>query len=405
MKTTKLKVIGYLTLLVLVFLSACEKPFNDFLNEQFPEPSNMSSDILIDGEVAVPILDTYLSLENFIPHSDSSFWAEVDSADLVHLKMYFRDVAYLTAIDIYGSPLPTIYQKDSANIRTDTSKLKIYEKALSGHLFFNDPRIYFIFKNEIPIVNFFRLDTLFFHRIDGTAFEHTEDTKYYINAPTQVNTVDTTSVLIDKNRIPGLEDLFSPIPKFVSAFITIGNDQVQTPDPLNPVLPQQKVSLDVFVDLPLDAHLVDLVMGDTINFSLDTNVEEIESVTIKLILDNEFPVGGVSQLSFADTNDNGQIDDIIMNLFPDSGWEFAPAITDPNGTTTSSVVSSIKLVLTQGQIDTLNRFHASKVILTTNLNSYQSHTGQDVKIFGWYKLGAKLGVKVKYNANTGNLPQ
>ncbi len=403
MKTRQLTKIGYLALLMILILGACKKPIEDFINEQFPEPSNMSTDIMIDGAVAAPILNTYLKLENFIPHTDSSFWAEVDSNDLVHLKMYFRDVASLTAVDIFGDSLPTLYMEDSANIRTDTSKLKVYENALSGHLFFNDPRIYFIFKNEIPVVTFFRLDTLFFHRVDGTAFEHTEDTKYPINAPTQPNTVDTTSILIDKNRIPGLEDLFSPIPQYVSAFITVGNDSIQTPDPLNPVLPQQKISLDVFVDLPLDAHLLDLVMGDTVNFSLDTNVEQIQSVTLKLILDNEFPVGGISQLTFVDTNDNGGIDDVIMELFPGEGWKFEPAITNPNGESTSSVVSFVQIRLTQGQIDTLTRFHASKIIMTTKLNSYQSHTGQDVKIYGWYKLGVKLGIKVDYAGNTGDL--
>ena len=388
-------------------LVSCKKDINEFFNEQFPEVNNTTDNIFIDGEIAAPLINTKLTLRNFIPDLDSSLWAEIDENDLVHLRMYFRNVATITAGDLYGTPVPNPVPPDSTQVNTDTNKLKVYEHALSGHLFFNDPKFTFIVKNEIPVVTFVRFDTIRLHDYTGQVLDFRDETKHYIGAPSNPGEVDTTTILVDKNAIPDFEQFFSPVPKFTSFSITTGNDQTQTiPASYNYTLSgNEKISLDVDIDLPLDAHLVDLVMADTSDFSLpDTNIDQIKSVTIKLILDNDFPVGGIAQLSFADTNDNGGIDDIIMNVFDGDGWEFKQSITDPNGVTTSSVRSMIVKTITQEQLDTLKMYHASKIIFTSNLNSYQSHTGQDVKIYGRYQLGVKLGVKIDYAGNTGDIP-
>ena len=146
-------------------------------------------------------------------------------------------------------------------------------------------------------------------------------------------------------------------------------------------------------------RLEDLVLGDTVDFSLDTsnNVEQIDTVKIKLIFDNDFPFEGLTQLSFVDTNDLGNINDTIMNLFEGDGWLFESSITGPSGETTSSVRSSITITLTQEQIDLLITNHSSKIIVTSTLNS---DSGKDVKVYGWYQLGIKLGVKISYAGNT-----
>jgi len=393
----------------LLIISSCEKDFKEFLNEQFPEPTSTSTDMLIDGEIAAPILNTSFTLSNFIPSRDSSLWAEIDDDDLVHLRMYFTDIASFTSSAIYGTPVIIPILPDSMSAYTDTSKLKVYENALSGHLFFNDPQFKFIIKNEIPIVTFFKIDSL---RLISPAFDTTfvrSHKKYYINAPTTQFDLDTTNITVDKVEFPGFEDFFSPIPKFVACNVTVGNDEIITtlPPTFPAIVGNEKISIDLDVNLPLEARLEDLVMGETVPFSIDSieNYEEIQSITIKLILDNDFPVGGLSQVSFADTNNHGGIDDIILNLFGDEGWEFAPSITNPQGLTTSSKRSQITLEITQEQLTLLKNNHASMIIVNMNLNSYQSDTEQDVKIFGFYQLGVQLGFKINYTGDTGDLPQ
>lgn len=409
MKKINLKLFMLLFISISIIFSSCKKDIGEFLNEQFPEPNNMSNDILINGQVAAPLVDTKLTLRNFIPSTDSSLWAEVDSNDLVHLRMYFKNVLDLKASDIYGLPIVGVVPADSATIKTDTNKLKIYDNVLSGHLFFNDPRFTFIIKNEIPITTFIRFDSIVLYK-DGEVFLAARDeNKHYIDAPTQPGEIKKTSILVDKNSIPDFEQFFSPIPKFTSFQITAGSDQNQTvPASYGGALTgNEKIKVDVDIDLPLDAHLVDFVMGDTIPFVVDSikNIEQIKSVTFKMILDNEFPVGGKIQASFVDTNNNGGIDDTIMTLFDGDGWDFQTAITDPNGVTTSSVVSEMIVTLTQEQLDRLKKYHASKILISAKFNSYQSQTGQDIKIFGRYQLGVKMGIKVDYSGNTSDIPQ
>jgi len=405
MKNLNFKLLLVILISIGISVTSCKKDIGEFVNEQFPEPNNMSSDILIDGEIAVPLLDTKLTLRNFIPSTDSSLWAEVDSNDLVHLRMFFKDVLSLKSADIYGMPIAGIVPADSVTFKTDSNKIRIYDNALEGHLYFNDPRFTFIVKNEIPITTFVRIDSIILQNSSGEFLDARDETKHVIGAPTTPGEMVTTNILIDKTKIPDFENFFSPIPKFVQFIFTSGSDHSQTiPATYGGALTgQEKVKVDVDIDLPLEAHLVDFVIGDTIPFSLDTNIEQIKKVTLKLILDNEFPLGGNIQLSFVDTNDNGGIDDIIMNLFEGDGWTFKPSITNSQGVTTSAVRSQMTVELTQGQLDTLKMYHASEIVLTANLNSYQSDTGQDVKIYGAYQLGVKLGIKVDYSAETGNL--
>lgn len=409
MRTLNLKTTTLIVLFSGLFIfSSCKKDFSDFFAEQFPEPTSTSTDMMIDGEFAVPIINTEFTLENFIPNTDSSLWAEVDDNDLVHLRMYFTDVFSFSSAAIYGANihLPVI-PAGTMSAYTDTNKLRVYDNALQGHLFFDNPTFKFIVKNDIPVVTFFQIDTI---RLISPAYNETfvrDHIQYHIPSPTTQFSTEDTTIVIDKNVLPDFEEFFSPIPKHAAFNVTVGSNNPQTP--IFPLTGNEKLSFDVDIDLPLDAHLVDLVMGDTsdLGMDLDTmqNYEQIQSITIKIILDNEFPAGGVSQVSFADTNNHGGVDDIILDVFEGDGWVFEPAITDANGVTTTSVESSITLEITQEQLTLLKENHAAKIIFTTKLNSHQSDTGQDIKIFGYYKLGVQLGFKVNYAGNTGDIPQ
>jgi len=408
MKTKRLSLKMLLSMFsILLILNSCkdQKPFLDFFDEQFPEPTNMSTDIFIDGEIAVPLLNSSFTLGNFIPVLDSSLWIEVDNNNLIHLRMYIKNVAEFTANEIYGNPLPNPILPDSITSNTDTAKLKVYENALSGKLFFFDPKFTFIIKNGIPFVSFFKIDSLRLHSPVYDTVYVRSNRKYIVNAPTQPNTIANTSIIVDKTVFPGFQDFFSPIPKFISLFVTAGNDLTQN-HPFS-LTGNEKISFDLDIDLPLHARLDTLVFGKTIDFSLDSsmNVEQIKEVKLKLIIDNDFPVKGVAQVQFADTNNNGGIDDIILNLFENDGFVFNSSITNPDGITTSSTRSEIIVTLTQEQVETLQTYHASKVIINAILYSYQSNTGQFVKIMNWYKLKLKLGIKIKYEGNTGDIPQ
>ena len=124
-----------------ILINSCRKP-----QDMFPEPKHLSDSLGITGTIAAPLVDTEFSLFNFVPKGDSSLWISLDDQDLIHIRMYYRELISVKMNQIYSNlvyPLSSgeLIPQDSLFIETDTSKMKLYDKMLTGHLFFDDPRI------------------------------------------------------------------------------------------------------------------------------------------------------------------------------------------------------------------------------------------------------------------------
>lgn len=386
-----------------VFLNSCQnfKDFdiNQFTESEFYEINNVSDSMWVNGSFAAPILDTRLTLGTLIPKTDSSLWAEVDNDDLVHLRSYFKNLLVATGSQIF-SDLPategTVINSGIFSFQTDTSKLKVYEQALSGHLFFNNPKVTFKFTNQIPIVTFFKLDTLTFHYIAGVpdSVTHTSNTNYVIQAPTVFGGSSKTNVVIDKTVIPELPQIFSPIPKFISFYVTVGSTSAQAlPFDVNG---NETISMDVDIDLPLDARLWDFTMGDTIPFDLSGDTyKEVTSIELRLELDNGFPFDALSQLTFTDS-----LNVFEENLFEGSGWLLDNAEINNTGIVTSSKISRVAIIITQEQLQRLRDNKVTRLVYKSNLNTVDSNDPTSfIKIFSYYQLGVKIGVKADYGFN------
>ncbi len=393
---------------LILSVDSCRK---DFTLKEF---ENLTTDSLhFEGSFAAPIVDTKLTLINFLPKTDSSLWAEVDDNNLIHLKMYYKDMFNQTFSDIYPSaitpaPAGTPIPADTFAIQSDTSKMKVYDKLLTGKLFFQNPSITFHIDNYIPIVTFFKLDTLIFHQADGTALTHTSANEFTIAAPTTAGTSAHTDIVIDTTEVPLLSQVFSPVPKFVSFYLSTGSHTLQTlPFDLTG---DEQMKVDVEIDLPLDTRLDTVIMTDTINFDL-LNDERIKSATLKIRFDNGFPIDGFAQIYFTDTTATGETGNIIDSVFTDTnhinisdeGWHLESAETDAQGIVTVSHESEILVFLDQNRIQNLIQRHASKMIITGKLNSYLQNTGLFIKILGDYSMGVQIAVKLDFEASTDNI--
>lgn len=391
------KALIILMLITSFFYYSCD----EFVKEEFYETQNLSDSMWIDGTIAVPILDTKLALENLIPKTDSSLWAEVDENQLVHLRSYFKDLVVLQGSNIYDEfPYSegTVIEKDSFVVQTDTSKVKVYDQALSGHLFFNNPKFTFKFKNEIPIVTYFRLDTITFLNIAGQmdSISHTSHTNYNISAPTSQGNIAETEIVIDKSVIPEFPEIFSPIPKKVAFCITVGN-------PTNQTVPwdltgEEKISLDVDIDLPLDARLDEFVLGDTIPFDMGgDNYEFVESVELRIQIENGFPFEALSQLTFVDS-----LSTFTENVFEDGGWIFAAGEIDSEGKVIAPTLSRLTVIVNQEKFKRLKDNEVKYLVYTSNLNTEDADLGQYIKIYSYYQMGVKIGLKADYGFNLGD---
>lgn len=387
-------------LLILIFItSSCQKSIGDFFSEQFPETSNLSDQMIIDGQVAVPVLNTSFQLANFLPNSkDSSLWIELDANKFIHFRMYVKDLFTLYASDISLGFIPlVILPKDSTNFKTDSSSLKLFLKMLDGHLYFNDPKLTIIFHNQLPINLFVRFDSLNFNSFIGS-YRMGQTTKKIINRGGDNGSYITeTKIVLDKNSegFSNFPNMFTPIPKNINFLVTIGNNN----DTAYGGDGTEKLNMDFDLDLPVDFRLEDLIMTDTFPIKIDSSSLPITKLTLKIFFDNEFPFSGKTQIQFADTNSTGEVDNIVLDLFDNGGWEFASSVTNINGETISSTKSNVTITLTDAQLKTLTHSNVSKIILKSTLNTYNSSSNQFVKLFTFYKLGIKIGAKVDYAIN------
>jgi len=392
---------------IIIFSNSCRKNFS------LKEFENLTTDSLhFEGSFAAPVVNTELTLINFLPKKDSSLWAEVDDNNLIHLRMYYKDLLNPAMSDIYPAvPYPIIsgipIPPDTFSIQTDTSKMKVYNNFLSGKLFFQNPSVTFHIDNYIPIVTFFKVDTLTFHQADGTALTHTSANEFTINAPTAAGSFEHSDIVIDTANVPILAQVFSPVPKFISFYLSTGSHTIQT-------LPfdvdgSEQMKVDADIDLPLDARLDTIIMTDTMNFSI-TNDTRVKSATLKIKFNNGFPIDGLTQIYFTDTTATGEPGIIVDSVFTDTnhiniseeGWHLAPAETDAQGIVTVPHESDILIFIDQTRILNLIQRHATKIIIRGKLNTYNSVSGQFIKILGDYAMGVQIAVKLDFEASTNN---
>jgi hypothetical protein len=387
-----------------ILFNSCRK-FREFDPEEFVsnefyelDTANISDSMWVNGSFAAPILNTKLMLSTFIPKTDSTLWIEVDNDDLIHLRSYFKNLLVVTGSQIFnGFPANsgTMIPGATFVFKTDTSQLKVYDQALSGHLFFNDPKITFKFTNQIPIVTFFRLDTITFHHISGdpNAVTHTGHTDYPILAPTVLGTNAKSDIVIDKTVIPQLPEVFSPIPKFISFQVTVGSL-------INQILPfsvtgSETISMDVDIDLPLDARLVDFTMGDTIPFEMISDtMNQVTSAELRLEIENGFPFDAITQLTFTDS-----LNTFEEHLFEQPGWVLKAGAINSSGIVSVPTISRLSVILTQEQLQRLRDNNVTKIVYKSNLNTVNSSLGQFIRIYSYYQLGVKIGIKADYNFN------
>lgn len=394
----------------LISLQSCRRNF------EFKEISNVSVDSMhLSGSVAMPLLNTKLTLGQYLPKTDSSLWVESDENDLLHLRMYFKEFITLPMSQIYPGQSPA-NQGDVINakvfsLRSDTSKMKVHDKSLSGHLYFRDPKIKFKFNNSIPVLSFIKLDTVTFHDVNGTRLTYTQETSKIINYPTVSGTSVNDSIVVDKNLIPDLPNIFSPIPKYISFYVTAGSNQDQTL-PFD-VTGAEDVKIDVDIDLPLDARLEDLVLGDTIPFDwTGSTYSQVKELELRIDLDNGFPVEAITQIYFADSTYNGDPKNYIDSIFIDSsqpniderGWMLRGAEIDGTGVVTHPTpVSRIVTIIDQDRVQNLKDKHATQFIVKTKLNTKESQDPtQYVRFYSYYKFGVKIGLRVDFEGNTND---
>lgn len=393
------------TLAVLIFLDACRKP-----DDMFTELERTDIRQEFDGSFAAPLIDTEISLIKFIPENEeSSFRIETDENNLIHLRMTGENLSSHPVSQIFPSldyPLAsgTEIPVESFELQSETSDIEFGLENIEGSIFIADPRITLKTINEIPIVSYYRIDSIVMRDVNGDPIIHTEEENYTLSAPENIGETAEDSIVINKERMPGFPDAFHPIPNYMRFLVTIGNPEVQTlPYDLQGT---ETMSLSADIDIPTDLRIENLTIKDTMNFIDFNETEQIQGAELKIKLNNGLPLGARMQMYLVDSTQAAGIT-IVDSLFTDTqyesvseeGWLLEPAETDAEGFADTGTENFLIAELDKEKVEKLKNQNATKLILSVKLNTYDSASGTNVKIQTSNKLGLKIAVKLDFAVN------
>ena len=244
-----------------------------------------------------------------------------------------------------------------------------------------------------------------FHDAEGAELSHNDNVGYDIAAPTVFGETVFDTIRIHKGVMPILPVAFSPVPRSISFEYSAGSHEDQNL-PFD-VTGEEKMYIDVEIDLPLDVMLDTIVLADTIplpNNWMGDNIEQIKEVTLKMFFTNAFPVDMHTQVYFVDTLSNGETGNYVDSVFTEvgnNGWHLESAQVDAAGKVTiPNETDPIILALDQDRLKNLSDRHISRIVITGKLNSYNSHNNNFVRIEGKNGLSLRMGAMVKYEGNT-----
>ena len=371
---------------VLLILNSCEGAY-DFDTE------NLSTKVELSPDLAIPLIDATITLEELMPESDDiESFLIIDSDNYMTLKYKF-DVTSVTIDDFLdgeptsGAVLPDI----DYNIAAQKVNLGLGKFLSEGNMIFGDPRI------KISIINYWDIPVQFkfqdFYYYKDEAGEEmfpvtgSAATDWHVITPFNApETSSITEIALDKTN-SNINEVLSDLPhhlSFGAHFQTI-----TTPPTAYDVPTGITDTVKMDVEMPLDIGMQNIIMQDTIEFSFGEDSTLLEELTIGTIIDNGFPIAINIQFNFIDEEGN-----VLASLF-DGGLDIAAGTVDAAGKISSSIMSTNVSNTDQNTIKKLLK--ASNIVYKVTLNTDNFASGQTVKLYSDYSIGIKMGARFKIN--------
>lgn len=303
------------------------------------------------------------------------------STDRVTVDAYFTNLDYTYLKGFFGNktiPLEENYFEISA-----------FEKSLNGiNMSFVEPKISFTVDNGygVPI------------KLNFKKFQAEKDnvTKNFLIDPASPFDINSPAIFGDKAtsttiNVTNVNEIYNLSPtKIIYQVDGILNNGVSSGS--NFLTDTSKVVINMHAEIPLHGRASGIELNDTTENSLSEDIDEVEIETIKLkaVIKNEFPIDAKVQIYFATSN----------YIITDS--LFTPAQTALVIASTVDANGDIVKAGNYDQVIEVNKEKFERLLQSPNLiikaKMETAEGGQkDVKIKSQYKLDIKLGVQTKLN--------
>ena len=161
--------------------------------------------------------------------------------------------------------------------------------------------------------------------------------------------------------------------------------------PTNFLRDTSKLNVDVEVGFPLYGHVKNFAIQDTFDFKFD-NIEDIESMLIRTIIDNEFPMEARMQVYFTDAN-FVRLDSLVNSAVGAEQIIIPAAVVDLN----TGVLSQPKNKISNFNYtkDRLKKITGTEKLLVKALINTSGNPTQDIKIYNTYKMKVKIAAQAE----------
>lgn len=309
---------------------------------------------------------------------------EILGNEFIKTDVTSQDLSFKEIYGFFG-------QDPIANFR-DSVLFELFKNNHQGQITFTNPSINFEVENEFgfPVdISFNNLEVV--DAVSNSVIPIINNTtKINVASAPNLNSSTKSNMLLNNSNTTNLHRLASSIPQYLYYNANALPNPLGKTNTFNFASENSKLKLNTLVNLPFEGYAYGIILEDTIKFEdfEESNLENIESVQLKLITENGFPMKLTTILKVVDENYNLLF---LVNDVPKVIVENAPI--NSSGKVISSVKKTSEFDITNEQIQLLKR--AKKIIIHSeaSTNNYDQNTV--VKIYNDYKINMDLGIQIQ----------
>jgi len=293
--------------------------------------------------------------------------------DYAEVNFSFSDLSIKYADGYFGD-----YEIDLGGDIVDID-LQIFEDFDSG-LILDDPKFIIRVFNSVGVGASINAGlNAFSPNLDNAIFSFNE----IIESPLSVDGVIEQSWVYDKNNST-IENIIALPPQQIEYFGS-ANLNGSSSGNLNFITSDSKMTLGVEVDFPMSLNIANISLKDTIVINEIENVNNIESLSLFMNIDNGFPLDTKLDILLRDSVSNITFDTLeIAN--------FSSGITDDNGYLIESYFSKNQFNLNNNQIENLSK--SNQLVLDVTLNTEDN---KSIKLYSDYEFLVSIGMLINLN--------
>lgn len=313
----------------------------------------------------------------------------------VTIDLHFNEPKMNYAVGYFGS-------NTIAN-DIDTIKISLFNNTIQGHFQFIDPYMYLDFKNsfgfptEIDVTEFKSVNQntgietpLFLEGITEAPFE--------ISYPLQIGDSTLDQYYFD-NSNSNLETILNDGDKYIIWGINASSNPNGQEGNFNFISHTSKMEATTRVTIPLKGYAWDWVFTDTTHIDSGSitieNPDEINELSLRLIIENGFPADGVLQIYTADS-----LYQITDSLF------VGPSPILESGILIDGIVTEASKTITDIELSGLKREHVQNAHHFITLAMMQTSNGGEqevIQIYSHYSIGLIMGIRANVNIDPNSL--